>query len=93
MLFEFACDKDSNLAVVGYGVKVIRLCKEDIDLECLEGIEQLIAQAKGLPGCSIHCSIECTPWSHWQRLNERKYLKLSASIQKERKNGEDLLKP
>ena len=62
------------------------------DLECPESIEQLIAQVKGLPGCSIHCSIECKPWSQWQRLNERKYPRLSANIQKERKNSEDLLK-
>ena len=34
VLFEFACAKDSNLGTVGaeHGVKVIRLCKEDIDL-------------------------------------------------------------
>ena len=31
-------------------VKVMWLCKEDIDLECPESIEQLIAQVKGLPG-------------------------------------------
>ena len=37
VLFEFACAKDSNLGKVGpeHGVKVIRLCKEDIDLENL----------------------------------------------------------
>ena len=35
VLFEFACDKNSNLGTVGseHGVKVYRLCKEDIDLE------------------------------------------------------------
>ena len=94
VLFEFACDKESNLGTVGaeHGIKVIRLCKEDIDLECPESIEQLIAQVKGLQGCSIHCSIECKPWSQWQRLNEHKYPRLSASIRKERKNSEDLLK-
>eukprot|EP00435_Cladocopium_sp_Y103_P034912 s909_g9.t1 len=94
VLFGFACDKESNLGSVGaeHGVKVIRLCKEDIDLECPESIEQLIAQVKGLPGCSIHCSIECKPWSQRQRLNEHKYPRLSASIRKERENSEKLLK-
>ena len=35
VLFEFACAKDSNLGKVGpeHGVKVVGLCKEDIDLE------------------------------------------------------------
>eukprot|EP00435_Cladocopium_sp_Y103_P003058 s2032_g1.t1 len=94
VLFEFACDKDSNLGSVGaeHGVKVICLCKEDIDLECPESIEQLIAQVKGLPGCSIHCSIECKPWSQWHSLSERKYPRLSACIRKERENSEKLLK-
>ena len=63
VLFEFACDKDSNLGTVGseHGVRVIRLYKEDTDLECPESIEQLIEQVRGLPGCSIHCSVECKP--------------------------------
>ena len=75
VLFEFACDKNSNLGTVGleHGVKVYRLCKEDIDLEDPESMDQLIQQVKALPGCSIHCSIECKPWSQWQRLNQRKF--------------------
>ena len=83
VLFEFACDKHSNLGTVGseHGVKVYRLCKEDIDLEDPESIDQLIQQVKALPGCSIHCSIECKPWSQWQRLNQRKYPRLSASCE------------
>ena len=60
VLFEFACDKHSNLGTVGseHGIKVYRLCKEDIDLEDPESIDLLIQQVKALPGCSIHCSIE-----------------------------------
>ena len=75
VLFELACANDSNLRKVGpeHGVKVIRLCKEDIDLENLHSIEQLIAQVDALPGCSIHCSVECKPWSQWQHLNQDKY--------------------
>ena len=35
LLFEFSCDKDSNLGTVGaeLGVHVIRSCKEHINLE------------------------------------------------------------
>jgi len=75
VLFEFARNKDSNLGAVGseHGVRVIRLCKEDIDLECPESIEQLIEQARALPGCSIHCSIGCRPWSQRQRLSQAKH--------------------
>ena len=94
VLFEFACDKNSELGTVGseHGVKVHRLCKEDIDLEDPESIEQLIQQVKALPGFSIHCSTECKPWSQWQNLNQRKYPRLSASIRQERERSEELLK-
>ena len=56
ILFEFACAKDSNLGEVGHknGVRVIRLCKEDINLEDPHSIEQLIAQVGAPKGCSIH---------------------------------------
>ena len=85
VLFEFACAKDSNLGKVGQecGVRVIRLCKEDINLEDPYSIEQLIAQVGALEGCSIHCSIECKPWSQWQHLNRAKYPKLTARIRQE----------
>jgi len=65
VLFEFACAKDSNPGKVGHenGLRVIRLCKEDINLEDPHSIEQLIAQVSALEGCSIHGSIECRPWS------------------------------
>ena len=94
VLFEFACDIDSNLGKVGseHGIKVVRLCKEEIDLECPQSIEQLIAQVSALPGCSIHCSIECKPGSRWQSLNQSKYPRLSARIQKEREDSEPVLK-
>ena len=62
--------KDSNLGKVGHenGLRVIRLCKEDINLEDPNSIEQLIAQVDALKGCSIHGSIECKPRSQWQTL-------------------------
>ena len=75
VVFEFACSKESNLGKVGQecGVRVIRLCKEDIDLEDAQSIEQLISQVSALKGCSIHCSIECKPRSQWQHLNRAKH--------------------
>ena len=85
ILFEFACAKDSNLGEVGHknGVRVIRLCKEDINLEDPHSIEQLIAQVGAPKGCSIHGSIGCRPWSQWQHLNRTKYPKLAARINQE----------
>ena len=82
VLFEFACAKDSNLGKVGQenGLRVIRLCKEDINLEDPHSIEQFISQ---LRRCSIHGSIECRPWSQWQHLNRTKYPRLAARISKE----------
>ena len=92
-MFEFACAKDSNLGKVGpeHGVKVVRLCKEDIDLENPHSIEQLISQVGALPGCSIHCSVECKPWSQWQHLNQAKYPKLTARIRQERAESDALV--
>ena len=94
VLFEFACAKDSNLGKVGqeYGIKVIRLCKEDIDLEDPQSIDQLAAQVDALKGCSIHCSIECRPWSQWQHLNQAKHPRLKARILADRAASEALVK-
>ena len=85
VLIEFACAKDSNLGKVGHenGLRVIHLCKEDINLEDPHSIEQLIAQVAALEGCSIHGSIECRPWSQWQHLNRTKYPRLAAKISQE----------
>ena len=94
VLFEFACAKDSNLGKVGqeYGIKVIRLCKESIDLEDPQSIDQLAAQVEALPGCSIHCAIECKPWSQWQHLNQARNPRLKARILAERAASEALVK-
>ena len=85
VLFEFACAKDSNLGKVGHenGLRVIRLCKEDINLEDPNSIEQLIAQVDVLKGCSIHGSIECKPWSQWQHFSRAKYPRLSKRMDQE----------
>ena len=94
VLFEFACAKDSNLGKVGqeYGIKVIRLCKEDIDLEDPQSIDQLASQVDALKGCSIHCSIECRPWSQWQHLNKSKHARLKARIREDQAASEALVK-
>lgn len=93
ILYEFACSQDSNLGKVGeeHGVKVIRLCKEHINLEDPNSISQLEEQIKAVPGCSIHGSIECKPWSQWQRLNKVKYPRLSEAIEREQAASEQLL--
>ena len=85
MLFEFCCDEESNLGKVGneLGFQVVRLCKESIDLSSDHSIEQLCEQVKALPGCSIHGSIECRPWSTWQRLNMKKHPRLCQKIAKD----------
>ena len=65
-LFEFACDKDSNLGKVSakYGVDHVRLNKEFIDLSQREGSCQLIHQVKD--GDDLMISILGTVYSTWQ---------------------------
>ena len=94
VLFEFACAKDSNLGKVGqeHGIKVIRLCKKDIDLEDPQSIDQLASQVDALKGCSIHCSIERRPWSQWQHLNQAKHPRLKARILEDRAASEALVR-
>ena len=51
------------------GVQVVRLCSRDINLSDDRAIDQLLYQVQATPGASIHCSIECAPWSSWQNIN------------------------
>ena len=71
VLFELCCDNNSNLVKVGEseGVRVVRLSREMIDLSDQQAMDQLCDQVNALPGCSLHGSLECRPWSTWQRLN------------------------
>ncbi len=89
VLFEFCCDEESNLGKVGeeHGIQVVRLCKESIDLSDDLAIDQLCEQIKAMPGCSIHGSIECRPWSTWQRLNMKKHPRLCEMIAKDREES------
>ena len=71
ILHEFACGPNSMLGKVGVdcGVQVVRLCSRDIDLSDDRAIDELLEQVQATPGASIHCSIECAPWSSWQNRN------------------------
>ena len=71
ILFEFACDPNSMLGKVGVdcGVQVVRSCSRDIDLSDDRAVDQLLDQVQATPGASIHCSIECAPWSSWQNMS------------------------
>ena len=68
-LFEFACDRDSNLGEVSakYGIDHVRLNKEFIDLSQKEGICQLIHQIKD--GDDLMISIPCAVYSTWQYMS------------------------
>ena len=93
ILFEFACASDSALGRIGeeLGVQVVRLCKEHIDLASKANIDQLVEQVKAIPGCSIHGSIECGPWSAWQRLNEAKNPRLSNILREKRRESVSMM--
>jgi hypothetical protein len=71
VLIEFACAENSMLGAVAQakGVKVIRLHKEFCDLETDKGIKLAWKLARDNPGCHIHASLPCTPWSRWQDMN------------------------
>ncbi|CAE6955300.1 GIP [Symbiodinium natans] len=91
VLYEFCCAPDSMIGHLGpeLGVQVVRLCRESINLEDPLAIDQLIHQVSATPGCCIHGSLECGPWSAWSRMNlatKPGYLeKLTAEREKSRK--------
>ena len=45
-----------------------------------------------MKGCSIHCSIECRPWSQWQHLNQAKHPRLKARIREDQAASEALVR-
>ena len=73
------------------GVSVVRLCKEYIDLADSDAIDQLCEQVTHTPGCAIHGSLECRPWSQWQRLNKKKHPRLCAAITADQQESERML--
>ena len=71
MLIEFACSEDSLIGKRGpfKGVKVIRLTKQTCDLLTPHGLKKALEIVRDYPGCSIHASIPCFPWSSWVKMN------------------------
>ena len=70
---------------------MVRLCKEQIDLECPELIEQLIDQVSATPGCALHGALECKSWSAWTRLNAAKHPEYLVKLEQEREQSRKLL--
>ena len=69
------------------GVQLVRLRREHIDLASKGNIDQLVEQVKAIPGCSIHGSTECGPWSAWQRLSGAKNPRLSNILREKRRES------
>ena len=69
-LLEGWCAKDSELGKVGneMGRNVFRYTEED-DLSKASTIRDAFKTIRDHPGCHLHGSLPCTPWSQWQRLN------------------------
>ena len=92
VLCEFCCDQDSMLGKVGKysGIQVVRLCKEQIDLEAPGSIEQLIDQVSATPGCALHGALECKSRSAWSRLNAAKHHDYLQRLEEEREQSSKL---
>ena len=74
VLYEFCCDKDSELGRVSddHNIKCVRLSKESCNLFDPFQVEKLIKDIHSTPGCHLHASLPCTVWSTWQHINCRK---------------------
>ena len=70
-MIEFACDSNSLIGQRGplRGIEVIRLTKEYCDLLTKDGLKKALKTVRDNPGCSMHASIPCSPWSSWTYLN------------------------
>ena len=92
VLYEFCCDQDSMLGKVGKdsGIQVVRLCKEQIDLEAPGSIEQLMDQVSATPRCALHGALECKSWSAWSRLNAAKHPDYLQRLEEEREQSRKL---
>ena len=71
VLIEFACDENSLIGQRGpkKGVRVIRLTEHVTDLLTKRGLQYTINTVRANPGCSLHASIPCSPWSQWVNMN------------------------
>eukprot|EP00972_Heterocapsa_arctica_P037577 5530654-Heterocapsa_arctica.AAC.1 len=72
-LVEGWCSPTSALGEVGeaLGHRVIRLTEAD-DLSNVLTVKSALSKARANPGCHLHGSLPCTPWTSWQRLNLRR---------------------
>lgn len=93
ILSEFCCDQNSAFGEVGpeIGVSVVQVCRESIDLSDASAIEQLYEQVQCIPGCAIHGSSECRPWSQWQRPTRKKHPRLCEVIGRQQKDSEETI--
>ena len=69
-LLEGWCSKDSELGKIGLeaGRTVLRYTEED-DMSRDSTVRDVFKAIRDHPGCHLHASLPCTPWSQWQRLN------------------------
>ena len=72
-LVEGWCSPQSPLGEFGeiHGRTVHRFTADD-DLSKESTIQCALRLARNSPGSHLHCSLPCTPWTSWQRLNLRK---------------------
>ena len=71
MLIEFCTSQDSMLGVVGkeYGIHVVRCTETSLNVEqggVIKSLEQIVEKH---PGCDLHGSLPCGPWSQWQNMS------------------------
>ena len=69
-LLEGWCAPDSALGKTGErcGRRVLRYTEKE-DLTKIETVNAAAREVRNNPGCHLHGSLPCTPWSSWQKLN------------------------
>lgn len=74
VMIEYACSSNSLLGqeLPQYGLKVIRLSKDVLDLSNIEHVAQVANQLNALHGADVWFALPCEPWSNLQELNLHK---------------------
>lgn len=74
-IIEFCCSNDSKIGEIGHlkGVEVFRCSEESCNVQTAVGLAKVMEYARQNPGCHLHGSLPCTPWSALQALNEHQY--------------------
>ena len=69
-LLEAWCDEKSPLGEIGmdFNREVFRFTEKD-DLSLPDTVKKAHQVIRQHPGCHLHGSLPCTPWSSWQRMN------------------------